>query len=107
VQAGGESGCVIRNAGYVYQEHGIDRSKSLSEVVKMRRNEIRIKEERVAVCPTPSIKQIPSSSPCTETVRYVYGPSGTVELEGDYLGPAAASASAVRLPCFDPACSTM
>ena len=107
VQAGGENGCVIRNAGYVYHEHGIDRSKNLSEVVKMRGYEIRLKEERVAVCPTPSMKKVPTPSPCMETVRYVYGPSGNVELEGDYLGPDAASASALRLPCFDPACCTM
>jgi UDP-sugar pyrophosphorylase len=102
VRAGGESSSVIRNAGYVYQEHGINQSKHLSEAIKMRGYEIRLKEEKAVTCPPRKAHQ--SSA---DIDRYVFAGGTAVVHESDYVGPEDEVASESKTSCFNPLCVTM
>ena len=104
VRAGGESGCVIRNAGYVYHDHGLNQAKNLSEIIKMRGYEIRLKEERKISCPVRNRKVHDGN--VLEIDRYVYSGGGMVTPESDYEGLEEATLPASQ-PCFGLMCVIM
>lgn len=79
VRAGGGPDRLLKNAGRYYQEFAAnDKTKGLSEVIKMRGYEIRVKEEKVVVCPV--------SAQSKENERYIFTGVGEPIIECDFTG---------------------
>ena len=108
VRAGGAPSRSIKNAGRFYHEYGVkDVSTDLSDVIKMRGYEIRVKEEKVVMCPCDGQKA--QGEAAESTNQYIFTNkgemisaidfTGAVDIDDDY------DSGGAKTICFGPRCS--